>query len=179
MATEVLTREMLDAIRRANGMAPAARAGAVGGGGVAAGGSMANPMLSKLGNTGAFGAVGGEAAAVGGEQAATTMMEKLKAMFGKGGKAAGAGLPLGGILLGLLFDQAVNQIQTYREQGIQGNLQEQGMAAQGAAMTPENAQAQARLPVAQSQNQAALYMLMQQLGGGSGNPMLAPGEALT
>lgn len=47
------------------------------------------------------------------------------------------------------------------------------------AYSPENAQQQAMLPINRSQKQAALYMLLQKMGGGGGRPMLADGESLT
>ena len=47
------------------------------------------------------------------------------------------------------------------------------------AYSPENVQQQAMLPINRSQKQAALYMLLQKMGGGGGRPMLADGESLT
>jgi hypothetical protein len=46
--------------------------------------------------------------------------------------------------------------------------------------SPENAVNQAMMPITQAQKQAALYMLLQKMGGRGGRaPMLADGEVLT
>jgi len=104
----------------------------------------------------------------------TRLQRKAKVFAGRHPTAAGIG---GGLLLTLLLDSVVRGGMGLAGEVVQSGQEGQAMDIQG-RMGPQMAAQQAMLPVTQAQKQAALYMLMQQLGA-KGSPMLADGESLT
>src|SRR4030042_411117 len=104
----------------------------------------------------------------------------LRGVFGPGsplGKGSTARSVGSGLLLGLLIDAIVRGGIGVAGGAAQAGQEGRALEAQGNLAGPLGRE-QALLPITQAQRQAALYMLMQQLGG-QGAPMLAEGETLT
>jgi hypothetical protein len=93
----------------------------------------------------------------------------LKTPQGKLGAAAMVAL--------LVAEAAKNSALGLATDVIQTGQQSRSLDVQG-ELAPQLAQQEAMQPITQSQKQAALYLLMQQLGA-RGKPMLADGESLT
>jgi hypothetical protein len=99
-----------------------------------------------------------------------------KQRLGKGLKTNEAKVTVGAIALKYLLDTVTGVSQELLNAKMQqGQLDLANMQA-----NPENAVNQAMMPITQAQKQAALYMLLQKMGGRGGRaPMLADGEVLT
>jgi hypothetical protein len=95
--------------------------------------------------------------------------KSLKTPQGKLGAAAMVAL--------LVAEAAKNSALGLATDVIQTGQQSRSLDVQG-ELAPQLAQQEAMQPITQSQKQAALYLLMQQLGA-RGKPMLADGESLT
>jgi hypothetical protein len=104
--------------------------------------------------------------------AGETLVDKIS----RGLKSKGARYTAAYFALQSLIGDARNVAdELLRSKAEQGQIDLANMQA-----SPENAVNQAMMPITQAQKQAALYMLLQKMGGRGGRaPMLADGEVLT
>jgi hypothetical protein len=133
----------------------------------------------KTARMGPAGLVGKGRRRVMGEVGKTINEDWLSRLVGKGHKTLGKGAiglegMLGYLVLNMLFQGGMDIARQSQE----GRLQERALEAQEGALTPEAMTERALQPITKAQRNAALAMLLKQMGANTG-PLLAEGEVLT